>query len=111
MFVFITWTCCCVAMTGHVEVGLDVQQSLPEDSYLLEYVQVLASTVKLGPTVQFVVEDGYDYSTLDGQNMICAGPGCREDSLLGQIFKASQNPSRHTHSTFTFIHCQQVIIN
>ena len=81
-------------MTGHTEIGLDVELALPKDSYLLDYYHTLTSTIKLGPTVNFVVKDGYDYSTLDGQNMICSGPGCREDSLLGQIFKASEHPHR-----------------
>ena len=101
MFVFITWTCCCVAMTGHVEVGLDVELALPRDSYLLHYVHQLSSTIKLGPTVYFVVEDGYEYDTLDAQNLICSSAGCREDSLLGQISKASEHPKRYEVLRFT----------
>ena len=91
---FITWTCCCVAMTGHIDVGLDEKLALPEDSYIREYLEELSETIKLGPEVYFVVEDGYDYSTLDSQNMICSGPGCSENSLLGQVFKASRHPQR-----------------
>ena len=54
MFVFITWTCCCVAMTGHVEVGLDVELALSRDSYLLDYVHQLSATIKLGPWSVFL---------------------------------------------------------
>ena len=82
-------------MTGHVEVGLDVELALPRDSYLLDYVHQLSATIKLGPGVYFVVEDGYEYNTLDGQNLICSSAGCREDSLLGQISKASEHPKRY----------------
>ena len=86
------WTCGCVAMLGGIQVGLDVEMTLPGDSYLLNYFTKLTSTIRTGPTVQFVVEDGFDYSTLENQNMICGGPGCDEDSLLGQIFQASEQP-------------------
>ena len=98
MFVFITWTCCCVAMTGHIEVGLDEELALPKDSEILDYLDQLSTTIKLGPEVYFVVEDGYDYSDLDAQNKICSGSGCHEDSLLGQIFKASEHPEMYVVS-------------
>ena len=81
-------------MTGHIQLGLEVELSLPQDSYILDYVEV-SKSIKLGPSVYFVVEEGYDYATLDDQNKICTGPGCNEDSLLGQIFQASQNPKRY----------------
>ena len=85
-------------MTGHIEVGLDEELALPKDSEILDYLDQLSATIKLGPEVYFVVEDGYDYSDLDAQNMICSGSGCHEDSLLGQIFKASEHPERYVVS-------------
>uniref|UniRef100_UPI00358E79CF NPC intracellular cholesterol transporter 1-like isoform X2 n=1 Tax=Myxine glutinosa TaxID=7769 RepID=UPI00358E79CF len=42
------------------------------------------------PPVYFVVEDGLDYTTVHGQNVVCGGVGCNPDSLVQQIFKATQ---------------------
>ena len=82
-------------MTGHIEVGLDEELALPEDSKILDYLDQLSVTIKLGPEVYFVVEEGYDYSNLEAQNKICSASGCHENSLLGQIFRASEHPKRY----------------
>ena len=96
-------------MTGHIEVGLDEELALPKDSEILDYLDQLSATIKLGPEVYFVVEDGYDYSDLDAQNMICSGSGCHEDSLLGQIFKASEHPERYVVTLG--VHCFGLILS
>ncbi len=95
MLVFIAWTCACVAMVGHMDVGLDQSISLPQDSYLVDYFEKLSTHLSTGPPLYFVVESGHDYTTLNGQHMICSGPGCPEQSMLGQIYKASKNPKEY----------------
>lgn len=57
---------------------------------MLDYFEAIKKYLSVGPPVYFVVEDGYDYSSRDTQNMICGGNGCAENSLLGQVYTASK---------------------
>ena len=46
----------------------------------------------VGPPVYFVVNEGYDYEHSSGQNMICGSAGCNSNSLVQQIYSASEIP-------------------
>lgn len=92
MVVFVGWFCSCCAIVSKIDVGLDQKLSMPHDSYVLRYFESLAEYLKVGPPVYFVVEDGHDYITRHGQNLICGTTGCQEDSLLGQVFQAARSP-------------------
>lgn len=61
-----------------------------QDSYVLDYFGNLSAYLSVGPPVYFVVKSGHNYTTTAGQNDICGGNGCPENSVLGQIFKAAQ---------------------
>ena len=67
-----------------------VVRSLSQDSYVTDYFQSLNRYLHAGPPVYFVVEGGHDYASLKGQNMVCGGLGCNNDSLVQQIFTAAQ---------------------
>lgn len=56
----------------------------------------MAEYLHVGPPVYFVVEGGHNYTTVIGQNQICGGKGCPEESMLGQVFKNSQRPNRYS---------------
>jgi Niemann-Pick C1 protein len=60
-----------------------------QDSYVLDYFKNLSAYLHTGAPVYFVVEEGLDYKTLEGQNSICGGNGCPQNSLGGQLFTAS----------------------
>uniref|UniRef100_UPI00358EA242 NPC intracellular cholesterol transporter 1-like isoform X1 n=1 Tax=Myxine glutinosa TaxID=7769 RepID=UPI00358EA242 len=81
---------CSIAVLNKVPVGLDQRLSMPDDSYLLQYFDDMSKFLNAGPPVYFVVEDGLDYTTVHGQNVVCGGVGCNPDSLVQQIFKATQ---------------------
>ena len=38
MFMF--WVCASVAMVPHIEIGLEEELSMPDDSYVLKYIEV-----------------------------------------------------------------------
>lgn len=40
MIVFFGWLCSSIAVVPHIEIGLDQELSMPEDSYVLKYFQV-----------------------------------------------------------------------
>ncbi|KAE8748510.1 hypothetical protein FOCC_FOCC004805 [Frankliniella occidentalis] len=89
---FLLWLCCSLAVLRHVPVGLDQEQAMPEDSYLLKYFRFLKEYLCIGPPVYFVVKEGLNYSSPAAQNTLCAGPGCSKDSLAAQTFGAAKTP-------------------
>ncbi|XP_066513297.1 NPC intracellular cholesterol transporter 1-like [Hoplias malabaricus] len=78
-----------IAVTDKIEIGLDQRLSMPDDSYVLEYFGNLTEYLHTGPPVYFVVQDGHDYRTSSGQNQLCGGVGCNNNSLVQQIYTAS----------------------
>ncbi|XP_072296982.1 NPC intracellular cholesterol transporter 1 [Eucyclogobius newberryi] len=89
-----------VAVVNKVEVGLDQKLSMPDDSYVLDYFKNLSEYLHTGAPVYFVVEDGLDYRSLEGQNAVCGGVGCNNDSLVQQVYAASQI-SNYTTMAYT----------
>ncbi|XP_004853210.1 Niemann-Pick C1 protein isoform X2 [Heterocephalus glaber] len=79
-----------IAVLNKVEIGLDQSLSMPDDSYVTDYFRSLGQYLHAGPPVYFVLEEGHDYTSLHGQNMVCGGMGCDNDSLVQQIFNAAQ---------------------
>ena len=57
---------------------------------LLLLLQYLNEYLSIGAPVYFVIKDGYNYSDIASQNALCAAFGCNRDSMLSQIFSASQ---------------------
>ncbi|CAL4059784.1 unnamed protein product, partial [Meganyctiphanes norvegica] len=80
----------CIPFLG---VGLEQDISMPKDSFVLDYFKVLNDYLSVGPPVYFVIKDGYNYTDFDEQNLICASAGCRDDSVLSQIFISSKIPN------------------
>ncbi|XP_030628972.1 NPC intracellular cholesterol transporter 1 [Chanos chanos] len=89
-----------IAVTNKVEIGLDQTLSMPDDSYVLDYFRNMSKYLHTGAPVYFVVEDGHDYRTLEGQNAVCGGVGCNNDSLVQQVYSASLI-SDYTRIAFT----------
>ncbi|XP_047225004.1 NPC intracellular cholesterol transporter 1 [Girardinichthys multiradiatus] len=78
-----------IAVVNKVEIGLDQKLSMPDDSYVLDYFKNLSEYLHTGAPVYFVVEDGLNYSSPEGQNSVCGGVGCNNNSLVQQIYTAS----------------------
>uniref|UniRef100_A0AAQ5YGY8 SSD domain-containing protein n=1 Tax=Amphiprion ocellaris TaxID=80972 RepID=A0AAQ5YGY8_AMPOC len=77
-------------------IGLDQKLSMPDDSYVLDYFKNMSKYLHTGAPVYFVVEEGLNYSSPEGQNVVCGGVGCNNDSLVQQVYTASLimvNPS------------------
>lgn len=92
--VFMFWLCSSVAMVPHIEIGLEEELSMPDDSYVLKYFEYLEKYGCVGAPVYFVLKHGYNFSDYDMQNKICSHLGCNKDSLLIQLKLASQIPNR-----------------
>ncbi|XP_071347267.1 NPC intracellular cholesterol transporter 1 [Trachinotus anak] len=89
-----------IAVVNKVEIGLDQKLSMPDDSYVLDYFKNLNKYLHTGAPVYFVVEDGLNYSSPEGQNFVCGGVGCNNDSLVQQVYAASLI-SNYTTIAFT----------
>uniref|UniRef100_A0A4W3IQ26 Niemann-Pick disease, type C1 n=1 Tax=Callorhinchus milii TaxID=7868 RepID=A0A4W3IQ26_CALMI len=79
-----------IAVLNKVEIGLDQRYSMPDDSYVLQYFESMGKYLHAGPPVYFVIEEGHNYTSIEGQNPVCGGVGCNNNSLVQQIFSASQ---------------------
>nr|XP_031835658.1 NPC intracellular cholesterol transporter 1 isoform X4 [Nomia melanderi] len=94
MLVFFGWLCSSIAVVPHIEIGLDQELSMPEDSFVLKYFKFLNSYLSIGPPMYFVVKDGLNYSDTSEQNLVCGGQYCNSDSVSTQIFIASKQSNR-----------------
>lgn len=94
MVVFYAWLCSSIAVSPHIDVGLDQELSMPEDSFVLKYFKYLQSYLSIGPPMYFVVKGGLNFSTTKHQNLICGGQHCDADSLSTQIYIASKQPAK-----------------
>ncbi|CAJ0929170.1 unnamed protein product [Ranitomeya imitator] len=88
--VFVGMLSCSIAVVNKVDIGLDQALSMPDDSYVLNYFDSLNKYMHSGPPVYFVVEEGHDYKSMEGQSMVCGGAGCNNNSLVEQIYYAAQ---------------------
>ena len=90
MILFFGWSCSSIAVVPKIEIGLDQEISMPDDSFVLNYFKFLKEYLSVGPPVYFVVNNTagqVDLSDEATQNKFCLGlPGCNENSLAGQIF-------------------------
>lgn len=93
MAVFVGMLSFSIAVVNKVEIGLDQSLSMPDDSYVLQYFESLNKYLHSGPPVYFVIEEGHDYKTAEGQAMVCGGAGCNNNSLVQQIYNSAQYPN------------------
>lgn len=90
MVIFFGWLCLSIALMPHIEIGLDQELSMPEDSFVLKYFKYLKDFLNIGPPMYFVLKGGLNFTQFDTQNMICSGQYCDTDSLVTQVYVASK---------------------
>ncbi|XP_005183450.1 NPC intracellular cholesterol transporter 1 isoform X3 [Musca domestica] len=90
MIVFFGWLCSSIAIAPRIEIGLNQELSMPEDSFVLHYFQSLNKYLSIGPPVYFVLKSGLNFSTTFDQNLVCSGQFCNDDSVITQIYLSSK---------------------
>ncbi|KAG0727530.1 NPC intracellular cholesterol transporter 1 [Chionoecetes opilio] len=90
--VFVGVTCGALASAPHIEIGLDQNLAMPEDSFVTKYFKYLNDYLSVGPPVYFVIKEGFNFTDYDEQNLVCEVYGCKDDSILQQIFLSSLMP-------------------
>ncbi|CAH8648930.1 unnamed protein product [Dicrocoelium dendriticum] len=87
----LAWACIAIAIIPNgTHIGLDQRLSMPEDSYMLGFFNTMATDLRVGPPLYFVVTDGHSYNDTVGQNEVCGTVGCPQNSLMGRISDASK---------------------
>ena len=96
MVIFFGWACSSIAVVPKVEIGLDAEISMPDNSFVLKYFSFLKEYLSVGPPVYFVVNNTNGQLNLSlprDQNKLCLSqPGCQEQSLAGQINNWRKKP-------------------
>lgn len=81
-----------IALATRIEPGLEQQIVLPQDSYLQDYFNNIATYLRIGPPLYFVLKN-YNYSSDSTQtNQLCSINKCDSNSLMNEIAKASLTP-------------------
>ncbi|KAL1139914.1 hypothetical protein AAG570_006891, partial [Ranatra chinensis] len=90
MVVFFGWLCISISSLPYIDIGLDQELSMPEDSYVHKYFTYIREFLSIGPPVYFVVTSGLNVSDINVQSLLCGGKRCNIDSLTAQIYMASK---------------------
>ncbi|CAH8614494.1 unnamed protein product [Schistosoma rodhaini] len=95
IIISLAWICFAASILPNgLHLILDQKLSMPTDSYMLDYFNALDNDLRVGPPVYFVITEGHNFTTLDGQNQVCGGTGCYNTSLIGKISAAASYPNR-----------------
>ncbi|KAB0803649.1 hypothetical protein PPYR_00619 [Photinus pyralis] len=90
VIVFTVTLCLSIIVVPSIEIGLDQELSMPEDSHVLKYFGHLKELLGIGPPVYWVTKGNVDYTNPNVQNLFCGGPGCHPNSVPTQLFQASK---------------------
>ncbi|XP_033249030.1 NPC intracellular cholesterol transporter 1 isoform X1 [Drosophila miranda] len=90
MIIFFAWLCVSIAIAPRIDIGLDQELAMPEDSFVLHYFKSLNKHLNIGPPVYFVLKGNLTYAKSLVQNSVCSGRFCNDDSVLTQIYLASR---------------------
>ncbi len=86
---FFGWLCFSVAVAPQLEVGLDQELSVPDDSYLIKFFDYMQLYLSVGSPFYVVLrntgKEGYDLSDNDLRFRVCGGSGCNDDSLQSKM--------------------------
>lgn len=93
MVLFFSWLCVSISVAPQIEIGLDQELSMPEDSFVLKYFKHLKEYLRIGPPVYFILKGNLNYSDFEYQNVICGGQFCSDSSITTQVYIASKQPN------------------
>ncbi|XP_075743026.1 NPC intracellular cholesterol transporter 1-like isoform X2 [Rhipicephalus microplus] len=99
MVAFIGWLCSSIAVISKIEIGLDQELAMPQDSYLQQYFDYLKKYLQVGPPVYFIVTDGYDYTDVKKQARLCINEQVCDQDSVGAKLKQLTLLSNRTYVT------------
>ncbi len=87
--------CAALAATPKLEVGLDQDVAMPDDSYVLKYFEFLYLYLSVGPPFYIVMNTTalqFNWTDYDMQNRVAGSAGSYDDSLQAQVKSWSKEP-------------------
>ncbi|XP_077518106.1 NPC intracellular cholesterol transporter 1-like isoform X3 [Amblyomma americanum] len=99
MVAFIGWLCSSIAVIGKIEIGLDQELAMPQDSYLQQYFDYLKKYLQVGPPVYFMVTENYDYTDVKNQARLCINEQVCDQDSVGAKLKQLTLLSNRTYVT------------
>ena len=85
---FFAWLCFSLATVNKIEIGLDQEVSMPDDSYMLKYFDYMQRYLSVGPPFYIVVNNTglkYDFSQEKLWKRLCGRAGCDQYSVANQL--------------------------
>ena len=85
---FFGWLCFSLATVNKIEIGLDQEVSMPDDSYMLKYFDYMQKYLSVGPPFFLVVNNTglqFDMANPDIYHKLCGRAGCEKYSLANQV--------------------------
>lgn len=92
LFAFTLLFSACIAVAPSLELGLDQELSMPEDSHVLKYFEYMKALMGIGPPVYFVMKGNVPYENTTIQATMCGGIGCDSGSVATQLYTAAKQP-------------------
>ncbi|KAF2904777.1 hypothetical protein ILUMI_01402 [Ignelater luminosus] len=86
-----------ISIIPNIELGLDQELSMPDDSHVLKYFKYMQELLGIGPPIYWVTRGNLDFSNITVQNKFCGGVGCSDYSIATQLYTAS------TQNNLTYI--------
>ncbi|KAJ8964878.1 hypothetical protein NQ314_004560 [Rhamnusium bicolor] len=89
LLIFTLTLCGSVMVIPSIELGLDQELSMPENSHVLKYFEYMKELLGVGPPVYWVTKGVIDYFDPEISKKICGGVDCLDNSISTQLFIAS----------------------
>ncbi|KYB26017.1 NPC intracellular cholesterol transporter 1 homolog 1b isoform X1 [Tribolium castaneum] len=99
LLLFLIWLCVSIAVMPSLELGLDQQLSMPEDSHVLTYFKFMNDLMGIGPPVYWVAKGKVNYSVPENQAKMCGGIFCESNSISTQLYQAYRQSNLTTMAT------------
>lgn len=97
LIAFAFWFCSSVAVLDKIHIGLEQDVTMPEDSYMAKYFEFYQRYFEVGPPVYFIINEGYNYSSINAQNRICGFEDCDRDSISKIFNYHATNNSKNSY--------------
>lgn len=89
------WFCSSIASLSEVDVGLEQDLSVPDDSYMMQYFDFYNKYFVVGPNQYFVITEGFNYTDVNGtQRLLCTFLDCSIESLPSALGAMAKIPER-----------------
>ncbi|KAI0980228.1 hypothetical protein GJ496_009475 [Pomphorhynchus laevis] len=107
ILIFSTWVFSSIMIITKLPIGLDPKLTVPQNSYVLKFMDDMQAYLRVGPPVYFILKSKNKLNVKSNvfRRAICGRSGCDSDSLINQISWAAHrsNLSRIAYSPSSWL--------